>query len=181
MNKNEGGMAVLILISGGSGSGKSAFAENLIVSHATSPLLYIATMKLWDDECVARAEKHRQMRHGKGFSTVECSERLEELQLPTPCSILLEDLSNLTANEYFGEGGAEGAEERVFAGLQLLEKTADLVVVVTNELFSDGISYDQETTNYLNALANLNRRTAALASQVYEVVAGIPICWKGES
>lgn len=170
---------MLILISGGSGSGKSAFAENLIISHATSPLLYIATMKLWDEECVARAEKHRQMRAGKGFSTVECPDQLDALQLPTPCAVLLEDLSNLTANEYFGELGAEGVAARIFAGLERLEKTADLVVVVTNELCSDGISYDPETTNYLTILANLNRRTAALASEVYEVVAGIPICWKG--
>lgn len=172
---------MLILISGGSGSGKSAFSEDLIVGRALSPLVYIATMKLWDDECVSRAEKHRQMRAGKGFSTIECPDRLEALQLPIPCAVLLEDLSNLAANEYFGEGDAQDAEERIFSGLERLNNRCDMVVVVTNELFSDGISYDQETINYLNVLANLNRRTATLASEVYEVVAGIPICWKGEA
>ena len=171
---------MLILISGGSGSGKSAFAENLLVSRSPSPLFYIATMKIWDDECKARAEKHRRMRAGKGFSTVECPENLENLALPTPCSVLLEDLSNLVANEYFGTSGTQGVEERVLSGLERLNKTATFVVVVTNELFSDGITYDNETADYLAVLANLNRQIATMADAVYEVVAGIPICHKGE-
>ena len=52
-------------------------------------------------------------------------------------------------------------------------------MVVTNELFSDGIRYDQETADYLSALARLNVAVAAEADQVYEVVCGIPVCWKG--
>ena len=52
-------------------------------------------------------------------------------------------------------------------------------MVVTNELFSDGIPYDEETADYLAALARLNGAIAARADQVYEVVCGIPVCWKG--
>ena len=57
---------------------------------------------------------------------------------------------------------------------------AGLLVVVTNELFSDGMDYDPDTLAYLDVLARLNRAVAARADGVYEVVCGIPVAWKGE-
>ncbi|WP_349666699.1 bifunctional adenosylcobinamide kinase/adenosylcobinamide-phosphate guanylyltransferase, partial [Lacrimispora sp.] len=39
------------LIIGGSGSGKSEYAENLAVSLGGDRKVYIATMKPWDEEC----------------------------------------------------------------------------------------------------------------------------------
>ena len=53
------------------------------------------------------------------------------------------------------------------------------MIVVTNELFSDGARYDLGTEQYLHALGEINRRIAHRADRVYEVVAGIPILWKG--
>ena len=53
------------------------------------------------------------------------------------------------------------------------------VVIVTNELFSDGVTYPPETEQYLDILARLNREIAAEADQVWEVCCGIPVCWKG--
>ncbi len=93
---------------------------------------------------------------------------------------LLEDLSNLTANEFFGEQGRQGAFDRVLAGIDRAAGQAGLLVVVTNELFSDGMDYDPDTLAYLDVLARLNRAVAARADGVYEVVCGIPVAWKGE-
>ena len=42
------------------------------------------------------------------------------------------------------------------------------------------MDYDPVTLDYLSVLGELNRRVAALAGQVYEVVCGIPVAWKGE-
>ena len=169
---------MLILVSGGAASGKSAFAEGLAAAHPGAPRLYIATMRLWDAECEARADRHRRQRAGKGFTTVECPENLADLDLPAGGTALLEDLSNLCANEYFGARGREGTADRICAGLALLSERCSLAVVVTNELFSDGAAYDPDTAAYLDCLAGINRRTAALAGAVYEVVCGIPVCWK---
>ena len=94
--------------------------------------------------------------------------------------VLLEDLTNLAANEWFG-GDRSGAEERVLSGLSKLKDHTALTVVVANELFSDGIEYDQETADYLACLARLNRAAAQMADRVYEVVCGIPVRWKGEA
>ena len=170
---------MLILVSGGSASGKSEFAESLVTSSGLENRIYLATMQVWDQESVRRVERHRQMRAGKGFETVECPTGLADIVLPSGCAVLLEDLSNLCANEYFSPDGKDGALDRVLAGIRRAADQAELLVVVTNELFSDGMDYDPVTLDYLSVLGELNRRTAALAGQVYEVVCGIPVAWKG--
>ena len=58
---------MLILVSGGSASGKSEFAESLVTSSGLEKRIYLATMQVWDAESVRRVERHRQMRAGKGF------------------------------------------------------------------------------------------------------------------
>lgn len=170
---------MLILVSGGSASGKSKYAEDLVVQGPPGERIYVATMQVWDAESRRRVERHRAMRAGKGFRTEERPVHLFEMPIPAGAVALLEDLSNLTANEWFGPEGPEGAEERVLSGIRRLKAESACTVVVTNELFSDGIVYDRETADYLSALARLNRAVAAEADQVYEVVCGIPVCWKG--
>ena len=172
---------MLILVSGGAGSGKSEFAEGLVVSSGLQERIYLATMQVWDAESTGRVARHRAMRAGKGFSTLECPTGLEQRELPAGCAVLLEDLSNLAANEYFApEGGGKAAFGRVLAGVRRAAARAALLVVVTNELFSDGVRYDPETAAYLELLADLNRAIAARADDVYEVVCGIPVTWKEE-
>lgn len=170
---------MLALVSGGAASGKSAYAESLAMKSPARVRVYLATMEAWDEEGRARIARHRAMRRGKGFQTVEAPKDLEGVVLPENCSVLLECLSNLCANECFGPKGFDGALLRVLAGIrQVYTQCADLVIV-TNELFSDGVSYPRETEKYLSILGELNRRLAAQADYVYEVVCGIPICWKG--
>lgn len=168
---------MLILVSGGSGSGKSEFAEGLVVSAGLKERVYLATMQVWDQESVRRVERHRAMRAGKGFATLECPTGLERLEVPPGSAVLLEDLSNLSANEYFSSQ-RDGAFDRVLAGVEKAAARAGLLVVVTNELYSDGVRYDPETAAYLELLAWLNRAIAARADGVYEVVCGIPVAWK---
>ena len=170
---------MLILVSGGSASGKSKYAEDLVVQAPPVERIYVATMQVWDEESRRRVERHRAMRAGKGFRTEERPVHLYHRSVPAGAVVLLEDLSNLTANEWFGPERKKGAEERVLSGVCKLKAESACTVVVTNELFSDGIRYDQETADYLSALARLNVAVAAEADQVYEVVCGIPVCWKG--
>lgn len=170
---------MLILVSGGSGSGKSEFAEGLIAASGLRERVYLATMQVWDAESARRVERHRAMRAGKGFSTLERPTDLAGVVLPAGSAVLLEDLSNLCANEYFApQGGGSAAFGRVLAGVEGAARQAGLLVVVTNELFSDGVRYEPETAAYLELLARLNRAIAARADGVYEVVCGIPVVWK---
>ena len=51
---------------------------------------------------------------------------------------------------------------------------------MSNEIFSGGQDYGEDTVRYLEALARLNRSLAARADLVVEVVCGLPDLWKGE-
>ena len=88
------------LITGGSGSGKSAFAEASIVALGEAQRFYIATMYPFDEESFRRIERHRNMRKEKKFTTVECYTGLKKLQLPSGCNILLECMSNRARRRY---------------------------------------------------------------------------------
>ncbi len=175
---------MLTVVTGGSGSGKSEYAENTAVKLAKEeglPLYYIATMRPFGEEGKRRVERHRKLRAGKGFETIECYVNLENQELPERGVVLLECLSNLTANEMFEtEGAGEGTEARVLSGVKaLLEKSVHLVIV-TNDIFSDGITYDEVTALYQERLGHINRELAFLADQVAEVVCGIPLQLKSK-
>ena len=62
---------MLILVMGGSASGKSEYAESLVAASSIHERYYIATMMPYDDECLRRIERHRAMRAQKGFITVD--------------------------------------------------------------------------------------------------------------
>ena len=64
-----GSLPPLTLVTGGARSGKSAFAERLVVGSGRARR-YIATAEAWDDEMRARIAQHRRER-GTGWVTVE--------------------------------------------------------------------------------------------------------------
>ena len=169
------------LVTGASASGKSAYAEDLLVLAKSAEKYYIATMRPWGAEGAARVKKHRAMRKGKGFQTIEAFHTLDALRLPGKESLMLECMSNLLANEQFELGGTdEEILDRIQQGIQNLKEQTEDLIIVTNEIFSDGCRYDAETVRYIRLLGNLNIRMAEEADAVTEVVYGIPICRKGE-
>ena len=130
-------------------------------------------MQAFDEESHRRIRRHRHMRAGKGFETIERYTELDELLIPKDCVVLLECMSNLVANEMFREGGfrPEVAEN--------LLSQAKHVVIVTNEIFSDGILYEEESEQYKKELGQINQKLAEMAEEVVEVVYGIPVWHKG--
>ncbi len=170
---------MLYFVSGGAASGKSEYAESLVLASPARPRVYVATMEVRDTESRARVRRHRALRRDKGFVTVEAPRDLEQAVLPSGGAALLECMSNLCANECFGPKGFDGAFDRVWRGIRHLTETCADVVVVSNELFSDGIAYAPETERYLSLLADMNRALAQKADRVIEVCCGIPIIWKG--
>ena len=170
---------MLTLVLGGAASGKSEYAESLVLQ-TTGPRFYLATMQLWDAECAARVEKHRRMRAEKRFETVECPLHLDAVRLPARGTALLEDLGNLTANELYDPAGAgENSAEAILAGLDSLAAQCENLIVVSNEVFSGGADYAGDTERYLLALARVNNAFAARADRVVRVVCGIPVYYKG--
>ena len=89
---------MLTLVLGGAASGKSEYAETLVLRSALLRY-YLATMQVWDAECAARVAKHRAMRAQKQFATVECPQNLHLVRLPQQGTALLEE-DTLTLRTY---------------------------------------------------------------------------------
>ena len=172
---------MFVVVTGGSGSGKSAYAEDIIVKSNIDKRYYVATMICSDEESQKRIDRHRSMRSGKGFETLEVPVNLMQIQMEPDSAVLLECMSNLSANEMFSSQGSQSAEsvtERIIAGIEQLKGKSRLLVVVTNEVFSDGKQYDEFTQEYLKCLGMINTRMAELADEVVGVVYTIPIIHK---
>ena len=168
------------LVIGGAASGKSEYAESLLLG-APGPRYYLATMEPMEDaECRARIEKHRRQRAGKGFVTIERGVDLAGLALPAQGDVLLEDLGNLAANEWYSPGGAgpEGALDAILDGIDSLRAQCRALVVVSNEIFAGGRDYAPGTEAYLELLARAHLALAARADQVCEVAFGLPVFYK---
>lgn len=172
------------IVMGGSGSGKSQFAEDLVVHSGADQRIYIAAMMPWDEECRQRIERHRQMRAKKQFHTIERYYDLNHLKLSLGTdAVLLECLSNLAANEIYREEN-QGKSEKdlvnlVLEGIWKVRQQTKHMVVVTNEVFSDGDSYTEETNQYRRILGQINYTLTQKADQVVEVVYSIPLWRKG--
>lgn len=175
---------MMVLVIGGSGSGKSVYAEQLLYSLAEEEKLtkyYLAAMQAFDEETKRKIERHRALRSGKGFLTIEQQVRIGEALLQMKSgkkAVLLECISNLTANEMFADGRVlekEKTEEAVVNGVERLRKNVTHLVVVSNDVFADGTFYETPTMDYIEAMGRINRTFAAQADRVVEVVAGIPV------
>lgn len=168
---------MFLVVTGGSGSGKSFYAEQQILALGEQERFYIATMRCADAESERRVQRHRAMRAGKRFETLECPVNLAGLSLPQGSVALLECMSNLTANEFF-DGRRHTPREtadRIMLGVRKIRDYCSHLVVVTNEVFSDGVDYDEQTLQYLQCLAMVNCDMAREADRVVEVVYGLPV------
>ena len=188
------------MVYGGSASGKSSYAESFAMSlQGDGRLLYIATMYPYkwntteiDPETMQRIERHRAMRADKGFDTVECYRHVEHIVAKRQDVLLLECMSNLLANEMYLEpdanAGSDMAEtmspvsKKIVQALINLSTRVQDVVIVTNDVFSDGgsLTYDESTREYVKNLAEINCALAREAATVTEVVCGIPVKIKGD-
>ena len=173
---------MLTLVIGGAASGKSEYAESLVL-RSTLPRYYLATMQVWDAECAARVAKHRAMRAQKQFATVECPQNLHLVRLPQQGTALLEDLGNLAANELYRPDGSclppKQTAEKMLAGIEAIAAQCNHFIIVSNEVFSGGADYAGDTDRYLLALARVNNALAARADAVVRVVCGVPVYYKG--
>ena len=162
---------------GAAASGKSECAEDIVMS-LPGEKIYIATMEPFGAEAKERIARHRALRAGKGFTTIERSRNFADLTPEADWNVLIEDLPNLVANELFSPEG--GGADAVLSGVDRICKTASCVTIVTGDIFSDGGTYDAGTQGYLAMLADLHKKIAQKADNVVEVVCGVPCAVKGE-
>ncbi len=168
-------MGKLIVISGKNDSGKSLFAENLIAKHK-SKRYYIATMIPKTADNRNRIQKHKKQRENLAFTTLELPYSLSEVKVEKDSSVLLEDVSNLLANNIFDKGVES---DKVLEDILNLTAKCSLVVAVTiSHLVSS--DYEGETAMYIDSLNKINEQLRNIACISVIMENGNPVYEKGE-
>ena len=177
----------MILVTGGTRSGKSRHAEALIGD--SSQVLYIATSQILDDEMAARIEHHRQGRPAH-WRTVERWQHVDELihaDINPHEAVLLECVTTMVTNLLFDYGGDkdpdewdyQAMEQAINAEIQSLiaacQRCPAKVVLVTNEVGMGIVPESRLARHFRDIAGRVNQQLAAAANEVWLVVSGIGV------
>ncbi len=182
---------MFVLVVGRNKSGKSKYAEGLTAALSRehgSCLVYMATMVPYGEgeegaACIAR---HRKQREELPFETVERPLDLAGALLPGHATILLEDVSNLLANNLFGAGAEafaalDAGSQAAFVAQEvqaLIQRSRSLVAVSIQGLLP-GDEYDGPTNRYIELLNEVNALLFEAADAVVEMREREPHVVKG--
>lgn len=186
----------LIFITGGVRSGKSAFAEQLVLKQGElngGRLVYLATGVATDDEMQKRIQRHQHDRHvsEKRWHTIEAPyDIVGALASFHFRDIVLWDCVTTWLTNCFYEGfdrgqpciEQKGCVERKIALMKeavmgALQKNV-MLVVVSNEVLDEPAAPFEEVVQYRKYLGELHQWFVALASEVYELDYSIAKKWK---
>ncbi|MES0826310.1 bifunctional adenosylcobinamide kinase/adenosylcobinamide-phosphate guanylyltransferase [Ruegeria sp. SCP11] len=167
----------LTFVLGGAASGKSAFAEQLVVS-AKKKRVYLATSQVFDDEMRDKVQRHISQR-GAGWTTVEAPFDLgPALGDLTPEDVCLIDCATMwLTNHLLVENDLEQAQVDL---LQVLKSCRAPVVIVSNEVGHGIVPDSALSRQFREAQGRLNIALASQADLVVQVTAGLPLVLKGQ-
>lgn len=168
---------MLVFISGGVRSGKSTLGENISDELADERKIYLATSIAYDDEMKHRIKLHKEQRSGKGYTTIEKSRDIFDVtdDLQKDDTVLLDCLGNLLANEMFGDETllkTEDVIDRIFYGINEIYLVVKNLIIISNDVFSDGCMYADSVIEYIDALAALHGKIAEISDKAIECTAG---------
>jgi len=166
----------LSLVLGGAASGKSTFAEGLVLKGSDNPI-YVATAQVFDDEMAQKVARHQRSR-GTDWITIE-----EPIDLPRalaqakPGQPVLIDCATLwLTNLILGE---HDIATHSAALIDAVAARQGPVVIVSNEVGQGIVPDNTLARSFRNAQGQLNQSLAASADLVVAVMAGLPLTLKG--
>jgi adenosylcobinamide kinase / adenosylcobinamide-phosphate guanylyltransferase len=165
----------LTLVLGGARSGKSRYAESLVMA-LPSPWLYVATAEARDSEMVERVAVHQAQR-GPGWTTVETPRDIAgALAANANTPALVDCLTLWLSNVLLADADVDAEIEHLDGALA---RTAAPVVLVANEVGSGIVPDNALGRRFRDLQGLLNQRIAVRADRVFLVVAGLPLTLKG--
>ena len=166
----------LTLIIGGAASGKSDFAEGLVMASGLNKV-YLATAQAHDGEMSAKILRHQQKR-GDGWHTIEAPLDLSSaLANATVKDIILLDCATLwLTNQLLAETDLKHAQSTL---LDALARCKSPVVMVTNDVGNGIVPDNALARQFRDAQGRLNQRLAVQADLVVTIIAGLPMVLKG--
>lgn len=163
---------------GGISSGKSAFAERMVLQSGLAKV-YVATAEGRDGEMSDKIAAHRARRAGQGWRTVEAPHEVARAlaQIEAGEIALLDCITFWLSNLMIDDG--DWREELEILTEVLVQMPAP-VVAITNDVSSgfgpaDGLAGEFQRTQGL-----VNQRLAGMADLVVQVTAGLPTVLKGQ-
>lgn len=182
-----------ILVTGGSRSGKSTFAES-IAKKCEEDVLYIATSIPFDDEMKTRVKKHRMQRPSywhtleayKDFDIHLKNNENNKTTVLIDCITLM--VSNLMLEENLdwenvSEDEVINIEKKIVNELEKLlgaiKENVATLIMVTNEVGMGVIPANRLSRVFVDIAGRVNQKLSKEANEVYFCVSGIPVKIKG--
>lgn len=167
----------LTFVLGGAASGKSAFAEQLVVSTGKNRV-YLATSQVFDDEMRLKIRRHVDQR-GDGWATIEAPMDLRSaLAGMSPDQVCLIDCATMwLSNHLLADSDLEYEQAAFLAALRTCPAQ---VVIVSNEVGHGIVPDNALARKFREAQGRLNIALAAQADLVVQAIAGLPQVLKGQ-
>lgn len=195
-------MKRIILVTGGQRSGKSTYAEKMVLEmaagssvHADGRAVYMATSRIWDEEFAHRVKMHQE-RRGPQWINLEEPKYLGRHDVAG--RVVLIDCVTLWSTNFFFDLSTEVLDESAMATMNageaqesanLVERTLQQIkdeferftsqdatfVFVTNEIGLCGVPENKVQRQFTDLLGWLNQYIASRADEVVFMVSGIPM------
>ena len=164
----------VVLVLGGTRSGKSRFAEGL----AHQPAHYIATAQAFDDEMRERIVAHKGQRGVKWVTHEDPLDLVGTLQkLDVSGNFILVDCLTLwLSNLLMAERNCEAEIQKLATHLQNAKAR---IVIVSNEVGLGIVPDNKLARRFRDVQGIANQRVAEVALNVVFMVTGLPLIVKG--
>ena len=173
-------MGRLIVVTGGSRSGKSRFAQEMAQRLGGTDVVFIATCQPLDDEMLERVAAHQADRPHE-WATLEAPLQLAEAVRSCDATVALVDCVTLfVTNVLLGHAGDHAAAEAAVTSelKRVVEIAADAnltVIAVTNEVGMGLVPEYPLGRAFRDIAGRAGQLLASNADEVYLTVLGLPL------